>query len=208
MDDLDVSLWRTATHEAGHACAAFLLGATVGAGPVTIVPTGGYHGICFSGHPRRYPDGDLAGLHLPYPLLPARLRRYYESEVMVYFAGAIAADLHAGRGCPVPEAPDVSSQHIVPLPPRELVKLEQAAASDRHESDTGKAFRILLALHFDDEDLAHRHGSFLAGETEALVSGDVAKRMVLALAAELMKFGTLPARRWKAVLSSIGAHAC
>jgi hypothetical protein len=190
----------TAVHEAGHAACAQLLNATRHSGPVTIVPTAGYTGICFTGRPRRYPQQDLDHLARPYPLVPARLRRYFECEVMIYYAGAVAESLHLVRGEPVPATepgPDLAAA----LPPREAALLEQAAASDDDGSDVAKAGKILAALHFGDEDLAARHARFLAAETEALLAGRRARAMVAALADALLTHRTLPARRWKAVLA-------
>lgn len=98
--------------------------------------------ICFAGHAYRFPPADLTGLELPYPLLPARLRRFYETDVMTYLAGGIAEALHAARDAPTevpaPEpAPDVT---VAALPPREAAVLEEAAACGSHASDVTKAF--------------------------------------------------------------------
>jgi hypothetical protein len=200
-----VSEWRTSVHESGHAAAAFLLGATVGAGPVSIVPGAAYRGICFTGRPRRFPDADWAGLARPYPLIPARLTRYYEIEVMVQLAGEITAELHAGANEPpapadLPEAGPAGANEPPALPPREAQALEEAAACDVINSDVAKVFEILKTLHFGDEDLAHKHARFLAAETEALMAGKPSRQKVLALAAELVQYRTLAAKRWKKIL--------
>jgi hypothetical protein len=62
---------------------------------------------------------------------------------------------------------------------------------------------ILTNLHGGDEELAARHARFLHGETEALMRGARAGRMVRALAASLVVHKTLPARRWKAILRAV-----
>ena len=195
----DGASWRVAVHESGHCTASYLLGATAGAGPVTIVPRPGFGGICFGGHVRRYPEADLDRLALPYPLLPARLRRHCEVSVMFLLAGSISEDLYAGAEVP---AFGARVPNTAPLPPREAAALEKAAAADSHQSDVAKAFKLLRALHFDSEDLAHRHAAFLAAETEAVIGGEKGKRLVLALAGELMTYRTLPARRWQAILEA------
>jgi hypothetical protein len=204
-----MDLARTALHEAGHCTAAYLLGATAHAGPVTIEPATAYRGICFSGHPPRFPSSDLAGLEVPYPLLPARLRRFYETAVMVYSAGEIAVELHAdpdGSPAPadLPEAKPADPDGSPALPRREAVQLEEAAALDSVDSDFTKVMRILRSLHFDDSMLAHRHRQFLALECEAMLSGKRARRMVQTLAGELMQHRTLSAQRWRSILAAAG----
>lgn len=204
---VSAELWRTAVHESGHAVAAVLLRATMNAGPITINPGVSYSGICYFGRTRKPGASDLDDLTRPYPLLPARLRRFHEVRCMCLLAGEIAVDLHGGRDAPPPAEVDTETVGPVDscpvLPPGDVETLELAAARDVSRSDVEQAMRAMLALHFDDLDLAHRHVGFLAAECESMMAGDRACKMVLALAAELMRWRTLPARRWKSVLAGV-----
>jgi hypothetical protein len=92
----------------------------------------------------------------------------------------------------------------VVLPAREQAALDRAAACDGPpRSDLGDATKTLLALHFDDLGLAEKHLAFLGCETEALMAGQRAGRMIHALAGELMRYRTLSARQWRAVLAGV-----
>lgn len=193
-------LRRTAYHEAGHCCASWLLGATVGAGPVTIEPGKCYNGISFIGRPAVPTAADMAGLARPYPLLPARLRRFYEIKVCTLLAGEIAADLYATRSA-LPITETVTTVTISSLPVREQIALDEAASDDQ-QSDFSKVMGILLALHFDDPNIAEMHCRFLAAETQAVLSARRSRLMVEALAAELLTHRTLSAQRWKSCLAS------
>jgi hypothetical protein len=193
-----------AYHEVSHGTTSFLLGACRRAGPMTIVPApSAYSGLCVFGRAANPPAADLAKLGLPYVLVPARVRRRYESEVMSLLGGQIGADLHMARGdvqpLPEPEETSRGREEPVVLPEREERLLERAAAGDP-QSDLDKAMKVLLALHYDDMTLAGKHLAFLAHETEVLLSGQRARRMVRTLSAELLARGTLSARAWKAIL--------
>jgi hypothetical protein len=197
---------RTAVHEAGHASCAYLLGAVHGAGPLTIVPGKAYHGIAFVGHPRRYQSPDLAGqLDLPYVLLPARLRRYWESKLMVLLAGEISEELHPGEEREPVRAAAVETLDVsrVALPPSQAAALDEAAALDSIDSDFITAMKVLRALHQDNDVKAHRARKFWATETMTLMDGKRARRMVEVLSAELLVHKTLPAARWKAILAAV-----
>lgn len=192
-----MSEWSTAVHEAGHATASYLLGAS-NAGPVTIVPGENYAGCCYFGRARKYRKTELAQLGLPVILLPSGLKRYYEHLCMMLLAGSVAEDLHAGRG--EPTRVGSAQQEPVPLPPREASLLVQADTG--YVSDLSQVWKILSALHLDDEKLIGRHAAYLEAETESLLSGTRAKAMVTRLATALMVHKTLPARAWQAVLRS------
>jgi hypothetical protein len=201
--------WHTACHEASHATCAWLLGAMVQAGPISITPGRSYTGICFAGRAPKYRDADLAGISAPYPLLPARVRRQYESRVMMLPGGWIGESLHSNRREPEPssETDEGTSagpkpEILVPLPVREQAVLDVAAARDISQSDLSRALEALEALHFGDVDIAERHCRFLSAETEALLSGRTPARMVTTLATELMCCRTTPARLWKSVLAN------
>lgn len=201
---MSTELWRTAVHEAGHATASHLLGATDGAGPLSIIPAQAYLGTAFCGH-LQLPEEDLAGLGQPWPLLPAGLKRWVEVGVMVCLAGTIAEDVCAGRGVPDlagdrDGAGPAGPQPPAPLPPDEQARLDQASVAASPDTDLGKALRLLRAVHFDDEGLAVRHARFLTAETEALLAGRRAGRQLRLLAAELMRSRALAAVRWLAVL--------
>ena len=83
-------------------------GATMHAGPVTVVPAGGLLGMCFTGQAPRPTAAEFRHLGGPYPLLPARLRRRHETYPMALFAGQIAEDAYSAPGdtlAPVPDVP-------------------------------------------------------------------------------------------------------
>jgi hypothetical protein len=91
---------------------------------------------------------------------------------------------------------------VAPLPRRELTRWTQPPR-DEGKSDVGEAMKILKCLHFDDENLAHRHASFLVGETKAVLGGKRAGRMIMTLADALMAEQTLSAGRWRGILAAV-----
>jgi hypothetical protein len=208
-------LWPTAIHESGHAVAAYLLRATVCAGPVALTVGTAHTGICFFGRAPRFRDVDPDTLAGPYALLPARLRHGYEARVMALLAGWTAEDLFVARGVvlpvhdagsalgpapePMPE-PSPEPARAVVLPRREQAMLD-AAARDEPRSDIATALAIMTDF-LGDEALAHKHGAFLAQETERLLAGPTARPMVEALATELLRHRSLSARRWRAILAA------
>jgi hypothetical protein len=183
-------MYETAIHEAGHAVAAFLLGATVHAGCVTVLPTAGYDGICFTGRGVLLTSREMGSLGLPQVLLPARLRRRYEGDVMVALAGQVAVDLYLTRGEPEIVTHAGSDHEPVVLPDREQVALDRAAAADTL-TDIGVAISALSALHSGDHRPVQAHLGFLETETEILLGTPRAARGIRALAGELMAHGTL-----------------
>jgi hypothetical protein len=137
---------------------------------------------------------------LPVVLLPARLRRFYETWVMMLLAGTVAVDLHAGRGEPVPAVPAGPVPEPVPeLPAREAAMLAQAGKGG-YVSDVGQAWKILGALHGGDDKVAGRHLAYLESECEGMLGCTRARAMTRALAGALLACRTLPAAAWQAVL--------
>ena len=154
-------------------------------------------------------EADLAQLGVPYPLLPTRLRRMYETRCMILLSGYLVEDLMAARGAPVPEPlPEPLPEPVLTvaapaLSRREAETLSRAGAGNEPETDASQALRTLTALHCGNADLAMRHAAFLHAETGALMAGRKARAMVTTLASELMTYRTLPARRWREVLAGV-----
>jgi hypothetical protein len=200
--------WPVAVHEAGHAVCAFLLGATAHAGPVTIETHGPYAGLCCGGTAPRYPAAEAAKLGAPLPLLPARIRRFYESAAMNLLAGSVSEELHAGRGMEPVVVVAVAASEVpatevpVVLPVAEQERLDTIAAGDP-ESDMERAHAALAYLHNCDESAVQAHLHLLCQQTERLLAGALAGRMVRALACELIRRRTLSARQWKAILRAV-----
>jgi hypothetical protein len=179
---------------------AVLLRASRHAGPVTIVPSGPFAGLCATGRGIRPTEADVKGHGGPYVLLSARLRRFWESQMMVGLAGAVAEALYGDEVTPAP-APWVAVRGDEPfvLPERELAIIAQAASAPGRP-DAAYALDILTVLHFDDLVLADTHFAFLERETEILMATRRAEKMIRALTAQLLIHRTLPAARWKKIL--------
>lgn len=198
--------YLTAVHESGHATVASLLHAARGAGPITIEAFGESAGLCFAGRGGWPTVAEHERVGRPYPLVSARLRRFYESRAMVLLAGQAAEDLYAVRGdvmVPVPEAePEAEADpEVYVLPARDQEALEWAAASSTR-NDLDEAMKVLTWMAMS-HDLTARHAAFLQGETERVLAQPLAGRMIRTLAAELMVHKTLSARRWKAILAAV-----
>jgi len=199
--------WPRAVHEASHACACVLLGATTGAGPVTIVGGADYTGACHFGSLPAFEPADLDALGAPYPLLPHKLRAFYETRAMVLLAGDIGEVLHVVRdGTPGrwlrPLAPAQARGGTQPMPANEQATLDAVAALDEHLSDMAKVLEMLHGLHGADDVLAHKHAAFLAAETESLLSGPRAGRMITSLAEALCRSRSLPSAAWIGILAA------
>jgi hypothetical protein len=196
-----------AVHESGHASASFVLGADRGCGPISIVPTDSYRGVACLGWTDKPREADIGKVGLPYPLLPARLRRHFEVRVMSLLAGSVAESLHVVRET-VPAQREhfpfmIGGKDIIPLPPRQVERLEEAAATGaRDRSDISQVHKILAAMHGDDTT-AEMHAALLENETRRLLREPRARRMVVALADELLQAGTLAASQWRAILGAI-----
>jgi hypothetical protein len=162
-------------------------------------------GIGCPGHAPPLGGVDPAVLGRPWALWPARLRRAVEVHTVVALAGQVAVDLHLARGDvagPQPPLPELEQPEPEPLvlPEAEQAVLEYAAAGDG-DSDVSQAAKVLGIVCNDDFELVAAHLALAQREAQLLLSGQRARRMVLVLAAELVRHRTLPAKRWKAVLA-------
>lgn len=184
-----------ALHEAGHAVAAWALGFTA-PGPVTIVGGEHYGGITFPGAQKRVPGAEIAAVDLPWPLLPPRIRRYIECDVMSYMAGDLAAAMFTPTPPPVFRRAGEDWKPVGPLPPREAAML--AEADEPGFSDAEQIDRALDGLHGERVAIREAHRGLLEVATEQLLRDH--EGALLALAAELDEHRTLSAARWRSVV--------
>lgn len=197
--------WPRAVHEASHGFAALQLDATAGAGPVTIEAVRESGGAC-CWSPPGFPPGDLSRLGAPYPLLPPALRTSIETQVIVALAGDTGERLHAARNgsrtLVAVSAPELPAP-LLPAGEQDAADALEAvnalAAVDELVLDTTAVRRLLHDLHGDDR-LAEAHRAFLAAETESLLSGPRARRMITSLAEALFWARTLPSQTWISIL--------
>jgi hypothetical protein len=125
---------------------------------------------------------------------------------MCLLGGSVAEELHVVRETAPARVPFLlhDAADVIPLPIAEKELLEVAAASGaRDQNDVSQVHKILTALHDGDEESASLHAALLQHETGRLLATSRARRMVMTLASELLKAGTLPAARWLAILAGV-----
>lgn len=191
-----------ALHEAGHCVIGWALGFR-DAGPVTIVPSTTFGGMCHLGRPPSYPEADVAGMNRPWPLVPARLRRFYESDIMASLAGDIAVMIF-GRAVGLAPAP--ARRPGVALPERDATMI--ASARERTSlppSDDDWVEKALWLLHGPRAESRGAHRLMLESETKELLKSHAGR--LVALAQELDAAGTLSSRQWSALLNQAGVAA-
>lgn len=189
--------------QSSHAACCLLLNAVEGAGPVTIVPGRDYTGACHFGSSPMFGPDDLGSLGGPYPLLPPTLRTFYEVRAMVLLGGQIGEDLHAtAKTNGEPDRVIHTVAEPVVMPPAEQHALDEVAALDEHLGDVAAVMKLLLSLHGDDDRLAQKHAAFLSAETQSLLSGPRAGRMIRSLAEALLRSRTLPSEAWISILTA------
>ncbi len=199
---------RTATHEAGHAAAAYILGRRLG--PVSIEPSAHFNGIAFSfDRAKTLTAAEQAAsdrLDLPVVLLPARLRRRIETSVMVSLAGWEAArSIWPPETGYIPVSEDETRAEELAriavltsrgLPPSEAAMLEEAAQT---ETPTDEDQAIGVCLAWAAGDAAH-YLSWLRAATAYMVSTSRFRRLVAAMVPELLTHRTLSGRRVRDIL--------
>jgi hypothetical protein len=157
----DATTIRLAHHEAGHVVAQWAVGRTPGL--VTIVPGRAYAGCSFS-TPSKIRDDDLNRHDRMAPLLPARLRRLYETQMLASLAGDLAVELWLASGAtertsaPVAErvAGLLTGQLAAPTrAERRMVAAE--AAKPSMPSDEETTLELALVANLDDHLAAEFH---------------------------------------------------
>lgn len=143
--------WRTAHHEASHACAAWAFGRPLKV--VSIRPGESYNGVTISGNDEPK-DLDLGGylLDAPVALQPPELRAAIERAAMVSLAGDLAGEaaalIHEPIGGWLPD-PDTQAieEALAALPPRsrELI-VESEARTESIPSDDERAAGLVSLL--------------------------------------------------------------
>ncbi len=202
--DLDAALARrraralaelkmTATHEAGHIVAAYLLGRDVASGDgATVTPSLVFYGQADTGHGVTSDDLVSAYLHAADgEPVPAELRARIEADVIVYLAGpvatAVAVDLGLLADPPPLPRPVVAQQE------RDQVLVTRhadATGETRTPSDFQGARTILEAASATMREADTWH-AFLHARTENLVRTRRFQRASAALAAQLETRGTI-----------------
>jgi hypothetical protein len=193
---------RVAYHEAGHAVMAYTVGRRNGV--VSIRPGEHYNGIAFHGPAPRPSELERGKLGLPVPLLPARLRRWIETEILIVVAGReaeffrfIPPTRYSGPD-PDEEAAVRLARASVELSTRES---EALAAADHAELpvDERQAEKLAwVAVGPDAEGWAYLN--WLRATTRNLVGESGFFRLVEALVPELLRHEVLGGRSVRRIL--------
>jgi hypothetical protein len=196
-------LRRVATHEAGHAVMAHVLG--VAPGFVSIRPGVDYAGVATygkSGRPKME-DGDL---DVPIVNMRARLRRGLEREIVTLLAGKASERLvptepETGFLPPDPDRERAERLAALAAPgAREAAKLEKVEREGtRGDSDLSRAES--KAHGAVGRELEGRYLLFLEALTDSIVATDRFVRLVKALVAPLLAHGILSARAVRMILN-------
>jgi len=192
-----------AVHETAHAAVAHVLRRPVGL--VSIRPTAESGG--FARHRcERIKPGTFRP-ELPTILMPARLRRTVESEIVISLAGQVA-EILAGppapgyRGLTDDERQAVAaSRSLAALDPREESELHEIESTiDQQPTDSERASGLSYALAGDE---AAQHFSWMRAVAMSVVASDRVQRLIAALVPELLAHEVLPPRRVRAIFKSV-----
>jgi len=199
---------RVAYHEAGHAAVALMTKRPVHL--VSIRPTRSWSGVCFSGGLRLVEsDYSLDNLNRPTPLLPAKLRRAIETQIMGKLAGGLAEELagfHADGY--VSETPDERQATAIAKMCFTARQRELLATGDNDlpsETDAQAVRGLAYALAGDETAVALI--AWLRAETRQLIYSPRCRRLVDAIAAELLEHETVGASRLRAIYREVKAAA-
>jgi hypothetical protein len=201
---MSVGEWLVATHEAGHAVAAHVLGRAVHM--VSILPTDRYEGMTVLGGGEAHPT-DRQNLLLPTVLRPAPLRRWTEVSILIALAGPAAAFHLAAPSTDVDHSQDETHA-------RELARsaVWTQAESERLEEATSTLgpFRTdeedaeKLAWAMAGSDSADAYLDWLRTETRHLVVSPRFRAYVATLVPALLERKTMSGRLVRRVLESPG----
>jgi hypothetical protein len=189
--------WRIALHEAGHAVVAYLTGTRVQL--VTIRGSRESLGRCFYADGLRFDEAELECVGLPVPLLPARLRRSVETRIMCVLGGTIAEELGNfwRQGYREPTSDERAAERLAltatALKPKERDLLEHSEG--RPDIDVSSALSHVLA----GSQTATLYLAWLAAETRGVVYSSRARRLIFALADQLLEDDVLGAARARAI---------
>jgi hypothetical protein len=197
---------RTAYHESGHTSMAYLLKRR--AGIVSIRPGAHHGGITFHGPAPKVPQEMFDRyLGLPVPLLPGRLRRYIETDILISLAGDEAARVLWFRSPETGYRPETAedeaaaealANELVSLSRTERKKLVEAERSE-HQHDADRAWLIAHAA-VDDPIEAGAYLEWLRILTRGLIQSTRCLRLIDALAAELLEHEVLSDRAVRTIL--------
>ncbi len=200
---------RCAIHEAGHAVMSWALGLT-DPGPMTVVPAEGlFGGICFIGkHADLHTSAEAGYSYLtPLPMVPHRVRRYIESDVMVSLAGEAAEDLFEWDGAsnhqPSTAVLTEADQAALKSPEDRKRIARARSRTEPGSTDEDRVLELLMGVHLRDLDLALAHRRLLLLETRRLLR--LRRRALLGLAHLLDTHGTLAGERWHNYLETRSA---
>jgi hypothetical protein len=201
----EAELERLAWHEAAHATAAYLLGGCI-RGPVSIEPRLHWAGVAFC-RSRRVPFSDIdRSASGPMCLLPPRLRRAIETDIIISLAGPAAERIRPGR--PIESGyvaaherdPDEERSRLLvaALTTTEVRLLEHGDDENRPiKSDMTNAWNGCDALA---QELSGLQLQMLQVETDLLVRTPRFQTLCAALAEALLENITLSARSVRAIL--------
>ncbi len=188
----------TATHEAGHAVASYVLGHT-DAGPVSVAYRGTFAGMCFTGYPQD-DDSDII----------ATLAGTLATELLNPFHLLVDAERERLKMNEGTEDPEALAAMLEALPPNEAAHLaasmldsETRSREDREqETDDEHVMRLLMGgIGSSRAEEFERLQALTARTRELLTSHADAVR---ALADHLDQHGTLSRDQWHAVLAAAG----
>jgi hypothetical protein len=199
---MSVGEWLVATHEAGHAVAAHMLGRAVHV--VSILPTERYEGMTILGGGEAHP-ADRQNLLLPTVLRPAPLRRWTEVSIMIALAGPAAAFHLAAAPTNVEDDPDESRARKLARSAvwtqTESDRLEEAASmSGPFRTDEEDAEKLAWAMAGSDS--ADAYLEWLRTETRHLVLSPRFRTYVATLVPALLDRKTMSGRLIRKILQS------
>jgi hypothetical protein len=189
---------RLAYHEAGHAVARYVLCGGSSLRLVSIEATDRWAGVCL--HVPQRLNATPKNLECPLPLMPARLRRILETDVVATLAGQISEDFvepQSRRGSTPAEKRAKATVDL--LTGRERRALDAASTrTDEGLTDTELAFRGAWLLA--GSRLAAAQLALLRAVALELVASPRFLRLLAALVPELLAYGTIGGRRTAAIL--------
>jgi hypothetical protein len=197
-------------HEAAHAVAGHLWGVITG--PVSIRRTRQWRGVAYV-RPRRAANVDVerVDVALPHQLWPARVRRKYETEALIYLAGPAAerylgddltviAQLRAGQPAPAstPRTTQATSCRLPAAEARMLATGDQPGPRMTRDLEVVYDRAELLC---GDVGEAEHLVSYWWRQMQNVVRSRIFRKPTLVLARTLLEEDTIPRRRVRRIIT-------